>query len=459
LAAANKTRESGMDRLVTTPLIPAVAPVAESSRLGDDELLDRFEHTAFRYFVENVNAANGLVADTTRSGSPCSIAVVGFALSCYPIGVERGWMTRDEAISLTLATLRFFGNSPQHDQPDATGYKGFYYHFLDVHSGKRVWQSELSLIDSALLVAGMLAAQTWFDRGAPEEEEIRRLSDALYRRMDWQWAHNGGKTVMQGWKPECGFLHYGWEGYSEALILYVLGMGSPTYALPGGSYPAWTATYQWENLYGHDHLYAGPLFIHQYSHAWIDFKGLRDPFMREKRSDYFENSRKAAWIQREYALRNPRECRGYGKNFWGFTAGDGPGNSVAQVDGLLRRYFGYVARGVPYWPDDGTVSPAAVFGSLPFAPEIALPAIRHICEREPRIAGDFRVPNGLNPTFPSDDPRGWISNGYFGLDQGLIVLMIENYRSQRPWNLMRQCSYIQTGLREAGFRGGWLHAH
>jgi hypothetical protein len=461
VALANKAGESSMARLVTTPgyIRTAAAPGAELSRPGDDELLDRFEHAAFRYFLENVNASNGLVADTSRNGAPSSIAVVGYALSCYPIGVERGWMTREEAISLTLATLRFFWESPQHDQPDASGYKGFYYHFLDMQSGKRVWQSELSLIDSALLVAGMLVAQTWFDGSAPGEEEIRRLSDALYRRMDWMWAQNGSKTVMQGWKPECGFLHYGWEGYSEALILYVLGMGSPTYPLTGGSYPAWTSTYQWENLYGHDHLYAGPLFIHQFSHAWVDFKGLRDPFMREKRSDYFENTRKAAWIQREYALRNPHEFRGYGENFWGFTAGDGPGNSIVNINGVERRFLGYVARGVPYGPDDGTISPAAFFGSLPFAPEIALPAIRNVCEYEPRIAGEYRVPNGLNPTFATDNPLGWISDGYFGLDQGLIVLMIENYRSQRLWNLMRQCSYIQTGLQGAGFRGGWLRAN
>lgn len=458
LAAADKALESSMARL-TTPRIGGATPDPSPSHLGDDELLDLFQFAAFRYFLENVNAANGLVADTNRSGSPCSIAVVGFALSCYPIGVERGWMTREEAISRTLATLRFFSESPQNGQPDAAGYKGFYYHFLDLQSGKRVWQSELSPIDSALLVAGMLAVQTWFAGSAPGEEEIRRLSDALYRRMDWPWARNGGKTIMQGWKPECGFLHYGWEGYSEALILYVLAMGSPTYHLPEGSYPAWTSTYQWENLYGHDYLYAGPLFIHQFSHAWIDFKGLRDPFMREKRSDYFENTRKAAWIQREYALRNPRECRGYGETFWGFTAGDGPGNRIVQTVGAVRRYFGYVARGVPYGPDDGTISPAAIFGSLPFAPDIAWPAIRLFRERDPRLAGNYRVPSGLNPTYTHNDPLGWISDGCFGLDQGLIVLMIENYRSQRLWNLMRECSYIRTGLRRAGFRGGWLHAN
>jgi hypothetical protein len=423
---------------------------------NDDEMLDRFERTAFLHFLEFVNPANGLVADTSRDGSPCSIAVVGFALSCYPIGVERGWMTRAEAISQTLAALNFFMQSPQSDQPDATGYKGFYYHFLDLQTGKRVWQSELSLIDNALLAAGILTSRTYFNAAAPEEQKIRQLADALYMRMDWHWAQNNSSTVVQGWKPESGFLHYGWEGYSEALILYVLGLGSPAYPLPADSYAAWKSTYQWENLYGQDYLYACPLFVHQFAHAWIDFRNVRDLFMREKHSDYFENSRRAAWIQREYAQRNPHEYRAYGKDYWGFTACDGPGNRTLIVDGIERRFFGYVARGAPYGPDDGTISPAAVFGSLPFAPEIALPAIRQICEQDPRIAGSYRVPNGLNPTLVLNDEPGWMSEGYFGLDQGLIVLMIENYRSEFVWSLTRQCPYFANGLRRAGFAGGWL---
>src|SRR5580704_176500 len=286
--------------------------------LRDEDLLNRLEFSAFRYFLETVNSGNGLVADTTRQGSPCSIAVVGFALSCYAVAVERGWMARSDAAARTLWTLRFFWNSPQNDSPDATGYKGFYYHFLDPRSGKRVWQSELSMIDSALLLSGILTAQTYFNGATPADQEIRTLADGLYRRMDWRWALNNQSTVAQGWKPECGFLHYGWEGYSEATILYVLGLASPTYSLPVTSYAAWTSTYQWENLYGHNCLYAGPLFIHQFAHAWIDFRGIRDRFMREKQSDYFENSRAAAWIQREYALRNPRDYAGYGEDYWGF---------------------------------------------------------------------------------------------------------------------------------------------
>ena len=425
-------------------------------KVDDDGLLNRFQSAAFRYFLENFAANNGLIRDTSVENWPCSIAAVGFALSCYPIGVQRGWMTRSEAAATTLKTLTFFHESAQNDSADATGYKGFYYHFLDMRSGKRAWQSELSLIDSAILAAGFLAAQTWFNADASIERQIRELADALYRRMDWQWAQNRTATVRQGWKPECGFLHYGWEGYSEALVLYVLALASPTCPLPAESYLAWKSTYQWENLYGHDHLYAGPLFIHQFAHAWIDLRGIRDAFMREKRCDYFENSRRAVCIQREYALRNPHSCIGYGVNYWGLSACVGPGPSNLFAGGMERRFFGYVARGVPYGPDDGTISPAAVFGSLPFAPEIAMPAIRQICAVHPWITDDYRVPNGVNLTVNIDNSGGWVSDGYLGLDQGLIVLMIENYRTQWLWNLMRQCPLIRTGLRRAGFRGGWL---
>ena len=289
----------------------------ELSALSDDALLDLLQRNAFDYFVREANPANGLVADTSRKNAPASIAVAGFALSAYPVGVERGWMTRAEAITRTGAMLRWFWNSDQSGQPEATGYKGFYFHFLDMQTGLRVWRSELSLIDTALFLAGALTAAAYFAGAGESETEIRELADALYRRVDWQWAQTSTGTATHGWKPECGFLHYGWEGYSEGIILYVLGLGSPTYPFAQRDYTAWTATYQWENLYGYDFLYAGPLFIHQFSHAWIDFRGLRDEFMRAKRCDYFENSRRATYVQREYALRNPGEFAGYGATYWG----------------------------------------------------------------------------------------------------------------------------------------------
>jgi hypothetical protein len=430
----------------------AVEPQVES----DDDLLERFQRAAFGYFTTQVNPHNGLVADTSRAGSPASIAVVGFALSCYPVGVERGWMARADAVARVLVTLRFFCNSRQGDQSDATGYKGFYYHFLDMTTGQRVWQSELSLIDTTLLLAGVLTASVYFSEDTSGEAEIRQRADAIYRRIDWQWARGSEATARQGWKPESGFLHYGWDGYDEATILYILGLASPTHPIPESSYVRWTATYQWENIYDYEYLYAGPLFIHHFSQAWIDFAGIRDKFMREKDSDYFENTRRAIHVQREYARRNPYGFAGYGKDYWGITANDGPGFKTLKIDGRERRFLGYAARGVPYGPDDGTIDPCGTLASLPFAPALTLSALRHFCERYPDMIRDSRLPSGFNPTLSGDGPSGWVSEGYFGLDQGIVVLMIENYRSQLIWNLMRRCPYIGNGLRRAGFTGGWL---
>ena len=432
--------------------------MVEAPTQSDEELLDRVQRAAFGYFLDEFNAENGLVADTSRAGAPASIAVVGFALSAYPVAVERGWMTRSDAVNRTLATLRFFCDSEQSDSPEATGFKGFYYHFLDMHSGARVWRSELSMIDSALLIAGALTAGRYFTAKTPEETVLRELVETLYLRIDWRWSQGGTETVRMGWKPESGFLNYGWGGYSEAILLYALALGSPTQPVGGGCecYDAWTATYQWENLYGYDFLYAGPLFIHQFSHAWIDFRGIRDRFMREKRCDYFENSQRATEVQREYARRNPHGFAGYDKNCWGLTACDGPSNQLPELANERRRLFGYAARGVPYGPDDGTLGGWAALASLPFAPEIALCAARTMLQRYPEMLSAQRYTSSVNPTLASADGGAWVSAGHFGLDQGVVVMMVENYRTQLIWRLMRDCPYVRTGLRRAGFRGGWL---
>jgi hypothetical protein len=434
-----------------------VQVIAAGPRVETDEsLLERFQRGAFDYFAQTFNLANGLNADTTRPDSPSSIAVVGFALSAYPVGVERGWMSRTRAAARALTTLRFFWNAPQGEEPDAAGYKGFFYHFLDMRTGARVWRCELSPIDTTLLLAGMLTAAAYFSEDSPVEREIRALADAIYRRVDWSWAQAGEATVRQGWKPESGFLHYGWEGYSEAILLYALGLASPTHPLSDASYEAWTQTYQWENIYHRDVLYAGPLFIHLFSHAWIDLAGLRDRFMREKRSDYFENSRRAVEIQREYARRDPRGFLGYDQDSWGLTASDGPSHGSVRCDGRERRFFGYAARGAPYGPDDGTLAPWAPLAALPFAPDLAMTALRRLCERHPRMTENSRLPSGYNPTLAVAGPEGWVSEGYFGLDQGIVALMVENHRSGLIWRLMRRCPYLGQGLRRAGFRGGWL---
>jgi hypothetical protein len=349
--------------------------------------------------------------------------------------------------------LGFFSQSTQSDAPDSTGYKGFYYHFLDMQTGKRVWQCELSLIDTALLIAGVLVTGCYFD-GA-QEGEIRALADALYRRVDWRWAQNGTPSLSQGWKPECGFLHYGWEGYNEATILYVLGLGSPTFPLTSSGYATWSLTYQWENLLGRDALYSGPLFTHLFSHAWIDFRGIRDAFMREKASDYFENTKDAIAIHREYGERNPHGFRDYRRDFWGVTAGDGPANEEIRDNGRDRRFFGYMSRGVPYGPDDGTIAPWAMLATLPFAPEAALAGTRRLLQLHPQVCRQDRFSSGFNPTLLQGS-GGWLSEGWYGLDQGLLTMMIENHCTGLVWEIMRHCGYVREGLKRAGFEGGWL---
>jgi hypothetical protein len=432
-------------------------PHARSSNFGETRL-DALQRHAFDYFLNETNLANGLVADKSQPGAPASIAAVGFALAAYPVGVERTWISRTDAIGRTLAVLRFFWTSAQGTGSDVTGHKGFYYHFLDMTTGRRAGFCELSTVDTSFLLAGMLAAAAYFDRDSEDEQEIRTLADALYRRADWSWACDGAATVTHGWTPEAGFLPYRWEGYDEAVLLYVLGLGSPTHPLPTESYAAWASTYRWKEIYGYEFIYGGPLFIHQYSHIWIDFRGIQDAFAREKGIDYCENSRRATYVQREYAIRNPLEFAGYGANFWGLTASDGPGWTTRRIHGIERTFFDYVARGAPYGPDDGTVAPWAVVASLPFAPEIVLPTIRHFQDVYPQVTGNYCFRCSFNLSFQNeaDAGAGWASPYHFGINLGPVVLMCENYRSDLLWRLMRACPCVVTGLRRAGFTGGWL---
>jgi hypothetical protein len=424
-----------------------------------DAELEALQRETFSYFWHETNPQNGLVLDKTARDWPASIAATGLALAVYPVAVERGFITRAAAVDRVLATLRFFWNSRQSSEPDATGYHGFYYHFLDMQTGRRAWQCELSTGDSAILLAGALTAGAYFDADTTEETEIRALADALYRRADWPWAQNGGVTVTHGWKPESGFLEYRWEGYDEALVLYVLALGSPTHPLGEESYAAWAATYEWKSSYGYDYLYAGPLFTHQISHVWIDFRGIQDAFMRDRGIDYFENTRRATYVQQRYAIENPLEFLHYGKDCWGITASDGPGPETIKLNGIERRFFDYLARGVPYGPDDGTVAPWAVVSSLPFAPEIVLPAIDYLVHQvDLKVGHRYGFKATFNPTYPdkTGNPHGWVSPWHYGINQGPINPMIENYRTGLVWRLMRNCPYIVTGLRRAGFTGGWL---
>ena len=430
-----------------------LGPVSEAE-------LETLQRETFDYFIYEANPANGLIVDKTKANWPASIAATGLALAAYPVGVARGFWARSVAAERTLTTLRFFWNSQQGPEPDATGYRGFYYHFLDMKTGRRAWNCELSTVDSTFLLAGALTAGIYFDAETTEEQEIRNLADALYRRCDWAWAQNGGTTVSHGWRPESGFIQYRWEGYDEAMLLYILGLASPTYPLSPDCYGKWLSTYRWEHCYGYDYAYAGSLFTHQLSHIWIDFRGIQDAFMRSKGSDYFENSRRATYVQQSYAIENPRKFSGYGEHCCGITASDGPGPETLKLEGVERTFYNYLGRGVPYGPDDGTLAPWAVVASLPFAPEIVLPAINfYIHQIKLETSNHFGFKASFNQTHPGESGNNagyWISPWHYGLNQGPIVLMIENYRSGMVWELMRRCHYIRSGLRRGGFTGGWL---
>ncbi|MDX0693594.1 glucoamylase family protein [Sinorhizobium medicae] len=434
----------------------SIAP--KLTRMPTDQDLGRLQFTTLLYYLHCTNPDNGLVRDKTEPNAPASIAAIGMALATLPVVVERGVMIRKFAAKIARKKLAFLLACPQRPEPDASGYKGFFYHFLDIETGRRVWQCELSTIDSAFLFAGALTVAAYFDGDSADEVEVRQLANTLYERADWSWACDHGPTLTHGWRPESGFIPYRWRGYDEGLLLYILGLGSRTHPLPPNAYSAYTESYEWRNIYGRELLYSGPLFTHQLSHMWIDFRGIRDEFMRDHNSDYFQNSRHATYVQQQYAIRNPLKFAGYGKHCWGFTASDGPGWIKRTVDGVEREFYDYTARGAPFGPDDGTVSPWVVVGSLPFAPEIVIPTVWNFAQMQMGMTRLYGFKPSFNQTFAVEgsETGWWVTPYHFGIDQGPVVLMIENYRTGLLWNVMRRCEPLVVGLRRAGFTGGWL---
>ena len=447
---------------------PAQAPLRAPSPVIDPFLVDLQTRT-FRFFWETANPQNGLVPDRYPTPSFSSIAAVGFGLTTYPVGVERGYITREQARQRVLATLRFFADAPQ--GPDAqgkTGYRGFFYHFLDMKTGARFEDSEVSTVDTAILVAGALFCQSYFDGADPEEVEIRALVKKIYERVDWRWAQPKGPAISLGWSPEEGFLRYDWRGYSEAMLIYLLALGSPTFPVDGDAWAEWTSTYdkQWGTVFGQEFLSFPPLFGHQYTHVWTDLRDIRDPYMQRRGLDYFENSRRAVYAQRAYAIANPRQCRDYGPTVWGITASDGPADVEIEEAGGRRAFRSYAARGADGKTDDCTLAPTAVVASIPFAPELAIPAILDMHRRfGQHIYSKYGFLDAFNRTFLFDVPLrhgryvpnfGWVDLDYLGIDQGVMIAMLENHRSGLVWRVMRNNPYLRRGLERAGFSGGWL---
>ncbi len=429
----------------------------------DNAFLDSLERDTFRFFWETANPQNGLLPDRAPTPSFSSIASVGFGLTAYLVGVERGYITRAQATNRTLKTLRFFALAPQSERAGGvSGYKGFFYHFLDMKTGERFKQVELSTIDTALLLGGVLSCQTYFDKNTPAETEIRRLAEQIYDRVDWNWFQHHRPFVSMGWHPETGFINNDWTGYNEAMLLYVLALGSPTHPVGPEVWTAWTKTYLWKSFYGQTHLNFDPLFGHQYSHVWIDFRGIQDAYLRTKGIDYAENSRRATYANRAYCLANPAKWQDYSATIWGLTACDGPKDTT--VNG--RTFFSYRARGaaIQQIVDDGTIAPTAAGGSVAFAPEICLPALRAMkAKYGAKLYGRYGFRDAFNPTYHyasrfanGSTTTGWFDIDYLGIDQGPILLMAENARTRFVWNLMKRNPHIRRGLKRAGFTGGWL---
>lgn len=444
------------------------SPPPSVVRVSSQELLDDLEARTFRFFWDTANPENGLIPDRYPSQSFSSIAAVGFGLTAYGIGVERGYVTREAARDRVLTTLRFLRSAPQGPEASGvSGHQGFFYHFLDMKSGHRFETTELSTIDTALLLGGVLFAQSYFDGDSPQEAEIRKLADELYRRVDWRWAQARPPAISHGWSPEAGFLPYDWKGYSEAMLLVILALGSPTFPVEPDAWQEWVSGYgkDWGTFFGQEYLSFPPLFGHQYSHVWVDFRGIRDDYMRGRGMDYFENSRRATYAQRAYAMTHPGGWKGYDQDVWGLTACDGPADLELDYQGQRRMFRSYSARG-PGLHDDGTLAPTAAAASIPFAPEIAIPAVVEMHRRYgEHIYSTYGFLDSFNLSFSYDVPLqegrrvpgfGWVADDYLGIDQGPIIAMLENHRSQLVWRVMRKNPYLRAGLERAGFQGGWL---
>jgi hypothetical protein len=417
--------------------------------------LDKLERDTFAFFWDATPADTGLTPDRLSQPGISSVAAVGFSLTAYTVGAQKGWITRLDAAARTLTTLQFLARIRQGPEESGTcGYKGFFYHFLDAHTGLRWPGSELSTVDTALLMAGVLSSQAFFTQDTKEEVAIRNLADQLYRRVDWPWATSQPRPPLlsMGWTPEHGFLDSDWRGYNEAMILYILALGSPTHPIPPSAWPAWTQTYRWNADDGFPRVAFGPLFGHQYSHVWVDFRKIQDAYMREKGIDYFINSIRATYANRAYCVANPAKWVGYDAKVWGLTASDGPGQTVA---GPFRSYWARGADADNH--DDGTIAVTAAGGSVPFAPELTIPTLDHFHSQfGQQLYGKYGFKDAFNLSFSAGANKGWFDDDYVAIDQGPILLMIENFRSDHVWRLMRTSECIRTGLMRSGFTGGWL---
>jgi predicted esterase len=416
----------------TPPAAPTQAPRAGARAALDAEagaFLEDLSKRSFQFFWEQTDPRTGIVRDRSRTdGSPSSdnhvevgsIASVGFGLTGLCIAAEREWRPRDQILDRARTTLRTFAERVEH-------HHGWFYHWLNIHTGAREWRSEVSSIDTAILLGGVLSARQCF----AADPEVTRLADAIYRRIDFTWMRNGHPTVLShGWRPETGMIVHRWDAYSEAMMLYILGLGSPTHPLPPASWRAWVRpVLEWEGFRYVTH--AGPLFLHHYSHAWIDFRAWRDP---DPPHDWFENASIATRANQRYCRTLSTRFPGYSESIWGITASDGRSG---------YRAWG----GPPHDPDvDGTVVPCAAGGSLMLVPDIALPALEAMKARfGVRLYGRYGFADAFHPT------ENWFNPDVIGIDLGITLLAAENLRTGRVWNWFMANPEVRAGMARAGF--------
>jgi len=418
----------------------------------NEAMLDSIQHKTLLFFLNEHHPDWGIVKDRAAEWAPASIASTGFGIPSFAVGVERNWMTREQAAQITLNILDFLAGSVQSADTSAAGYKGFYYHFLRLNTGTRAWRCELSTVDTGLLMMGIIFARNYYNLDNDIENRIRSQAAFILDRIDWNFMvmPDTGKyanTISMAWTPDHGLHNMGWSGYNEALFLYILAAGSGMEDAEA-SYNSWLSTYKWQTPYeGLSHAAFPPLFGHQFSQSFIDFRGIADGYMKEKGIDYFENSRRATYVQRQYAQDNPHGWVGYDSLCWGVTASDGPGDKYNFDD---KKFLGYAGRGTSgpdyNYFDDGTIAPYGPLSSLPFAPEIVLPTIKSINERYgEKIWGRYGYYDSFNPT------AQWVDNDFVGIDQGPMMIMIENFRTGLVWNFVMKDPIIQKGLNRLGF--------
>ena len=401
------------------PQSAAVSPALSSE---DDLFLDDLEKRNFQFFWEQASPQTGLVRDRCNAlvnGNTIvgSIAATGFGLTALCIAQQRGYVSLNDARDRVLATLRFLGKKmPTH--------RGFFYHFADINTGERVWDSEVSSVDTAILLCGILTCRRHFD----QHSEISLLAYEIFNRVDWSWLSEDTTLLSHGWTPEVGFLPHRWDYYSEMMMIYLLGLGSFVHPLPGGAWNAWKRTkFEFDGI-----RYVGsfaPLFVHQYSQAWFDFRNKRDAF-----TDYFRNSALATDAHRHFCLELAKQFPDYSDDLWGISASDSQ--------------KGYVIWGGPptMGPIDGTVVPSASAGSLPFLPQPVMRVLTNIKDHYPRAWSRYGFVNAFNPL------KNWYDSDVVGIDVGITMLMAENARTGFVWNTFMKNPEAERGMQRAGFK-------